>query len=56
MNDLAELSVSDPRPLTLLYVGDPDPSGRHMSDADIPGRLERYLGDANLVRLAVTPR
>jgi hypothetical protein len=56
MNDLAELSVSDPRPLTLLYVGDHDPSGRHMSDADIPGRLERYLGEADLVRLAVTPR
>jgi hypothetical protein len=56
MNDLAELSVSDLRPLTLLYVGDHDPSGRHMSDADIPGRLERYLGEAELVRLAVTPR
>jgi hypothetical protein len=56
MNDLADLSLSDPRPLTLLYVGDHDPSGRHMSDADIPGRLERYAGEAELVRLAVTPR
>lgn len=55
LNDLAKLSISDPRPLTLLYVGDHDPSGRHMSDVDIPERLERYGGRADLIRLAVTP-
>ena len=55
MNDLADLSLADRRPLTLLYVGDHDPSGRHMSDVDIPDRLERYGGDADLLRLAVTP-
>lgn len=53
---LAELSTADPRPLTLLYVGDFDPSGRWMSDEDIPERLRRYGGQAELVRLAVTPQ
>jgi hypothetical protein len=55
MNNLADLSVEDDRPLTLLYVGDHDPSGRYMSDVDIPERLNRYYGRANVVRLAVTP-
>jgi hypothetical protein len=55
LNALATYSVGDPRPLTLLYVGDHDPSGRAMSDVDIPERLARYGGEAELVRLAVTP-
>jgi hypothetical protein len=55
LNDLAEMSASDPRPLTVLYVGDHDPSGRHMSDVDLPGRIERYGGKAEVLRLAVTP-
>jgi hypothetical protein len=55
LNHLAEMSVDDDRPLTLLYVGDHDPSGRHMSDVDIPERLDRYGGAADLIRLAVTP-
>jgi hypothetical protein len=53
---LANLSTDDERPLSLLYVGDHDPSGRHMSDVDIPERLERYDGDAAVIRLAVTPQ
>src|SRR5688500_2696337 len=44
LNTLARLSRADERPLTLLYVGDHDPSGRHMSDIDIPDRLRRYGG------------
>lgn len=55
LNDLADFSTRDARPLTLLYVGDHDPSGRYMSDADIPERLDKYGGAAELVRLAVTP-
>ncbi|MDQ3227520.1 MAG: hypothetical protein M3Q50_12915 [Chloroflexota bacterium] len=55
LNDLARMSQEDDRPLTLLYVGDHDPSGRHMSDIDIPERLDRYGGEAKLIRLAVTP-
>jgi hypothetical protein len=53
--ELAGESRRDKRPLTLLYVGDHDPSGRAMSDSDVPGRLERYGGTAKVVRLAVTP-
>ncbi len=55
LNDLAARSVADRRPLTILYVGDHDPSGRAMSDADIPTRLARYGGEATIARLAVTP-
>jgi hypothetical protein len=55
VHDLAELSADgDERPLILLYVGDHDPSGRYMSDVDIPKRLRRYGGLAEMVRLAVT--
>ncbi len=55
LNDLADFSLRDSRALTLLYVGDHDPSGRYMSDADIPERLDKYGGAAELIRLAVTP-
>ncbi len=55
LNDLADRSVADRRPLTILYVGDHDPSGRAMSDVDIPSRLARYGGEATIERLAVTP-
>ncbi len=55
LNGLAGMSADDPKPLTILYVGDHDPSGRSMSDRDLPGRLDRYGGKAAVVRLAVTP-
>ncbi len=55
LNDLADFSLRDSRALTLLYVGDHDPSGRYMSDTDIPERLDKYGGAAELIRLAVTP-
>jgi hypothetical protein len=54
VNDLAELSLDDDRPLVLLYVGDFDPSGRHMSDADLPDRIDRYGGDLTIDRIALT--
>ena len=54
--DLALLSRSDSRPLELVYVGDHDPSGRYMSDVDIPRRLREYGGEAELTRLALTPQ
>jgi hypothetical protein len=53
LNRLAEISADDDRPLTLLYVGDHDPSGRHMSDVDIPDRLARYGGKATIERVAL---
>jgi hypothetical protein len=43
VHDAAE--VADGRPLIVLYVGDWDPSGLHMSEVDLPKRLKRYGGD-----------
>ena len=40
-------------PLTILYVGDYDPSGLDMSEIDIPRRLERYQGKATFQRIAL---
>lgn len=40
--------------LTAFYVGDHDPSGLHMSEVDLPRRLEDYGGDVDLIRLALT--
>jgi hypothetical protein len=47
INDIAELSATVSKPLIALYVGDWDPSGKHMSDVDLPRRLTEY-GAANL--------
>jgi hypothetical protein len=39
----------------VLYVGDFDPSGMFMSEADLPARLSRYDGDhVELKRIALT--
>jgi hypothetical protein len=56
IKDLADLSAADRRPLTVLYVGDHDPSGRHMSDVDLAGRAnsEPYGGVVTVERVAVT--
>lgn len=42
------------RALTVLYIGDWDPSGLNMSEVDIPQRLERYQGLATIRRVALT--
>lgn len=47
-------SLVGDKKLTVLYVGDWDPSGLHMSDVDLPRRLREYGGDVDLVRLALT--
>ena len=49
----AEESWSSDKTMTVLYVGDRDPSGMHMSEIDLPDRLERYGGDVDLVRVAI---
>lgn len=41
------------RPLTVFYVGDHDPSGRYMTDVDLPKRLERYGADIHMTRIAI---
>lgn len=53
VNNLAQESLTDDRPLTILYVGDYDPSGLYMSDVDLPRRLFRYAGEADVVRIAL---
>ena len=39
VNDAADESLVDSRPLEVLYIGDWDPSGLHMSMVDLPGRI-----------------
>jgi hypothetical protein len=54
VHQVAEETQRASKALTVLYVGDWDPSGMHMSDVDLPSRLARYDGDAQLIRLALT--
>ena len=45
----------DGRDLIVLYVGDLDPSGMHMSEVDLPNRLSEYGGHhVTLKRIALT--
>jgi hypothetical protein len=53
VNAIAELSTSTEKPLIALYVGDWDPSGKHMSDEDLPRRLEEYGANVILERIAL---
>lgn len=53
INDIAELSTSSDKPLIALYVGDWDPSGKHMSDVDLPKRLEQYGAEIAVRRVAL---
>lgn len=50
VHDVAE----DSGDVLALYVGDWDPSGMYMSEVDLPARLERYGGDAEIERVALT--
>jgi hypothetical protein len=51
---IASETERNPKPLTILYTGDLDPSGMHMSEADLPRRLDRYAGTATIRRIALT--
>ena len=53
-HDVAALSLEDERPLIVFYIGDWDPSGLHMSEQDLPARLERYGGRVQIRRIALT--
>jgi hypothetical protein len=54
MYDIAQ--DDDGRPVTLLYVGDYDPSGLYMSECDIPARLAKYGGNfIEIQRVALLP-
>lgn len=47
-------SIESEKPLIVLYVGDWDPSGLHMSNVDLPRRVLQYGGRAEIIRLALT--
>jgi hypothetical protein len=49
----AEREQADSRRWIVLYVGDWDPSGMHMSEVDLPRRLARYGSDVEIIRLAI---
>ena len=54
LHDIAEESALSNKPLTVFYVGDFDCSGLHMSEVDIPNRLDRYDGNVEIERIALT--
>lgn len=54
LNDIARRSLYSIKPITALYVGDFDCSGMFMSEVDIPIRIERYQGEIELRRIALT--
>jgi hypothetical protein len=53
LHDAAARSVDEDKPLHVIYVGDWDPSGLHMSEVDIPHRIERYGGRIMFQRVAL---
>jgi hypothetical protein len=53
INEIAEESNRSNKPLIAFYCGDFDPSGKHMSDIDLPGRLERYGANIAIERIAL---
>jgi hypothetical protein len=53
VNDIADFSNNDEKPLIALYVGDWDPSGKHMSDVDLPRRLDEYGATVELRRISL---
>lgn len=51
LHDIAAMVQHAEKALTVLYVGDRDPSGMHMSEIDLPDRLERYAADMNCINI-----
>jgi hypothetical protein len=54
LHEAAEASQAKGSCLIVLYCGDWDPSRLHMSEVDIPERLERYGGLIDITRVALT--
>jgi hypothetical protein len=52
-HDTAMREQADHRRWIVLYVGDWDPSGMHMSERDLPLRLARYGSDVEITRIAI---
>jgi hypothetical protein len=53
INDIADVSNDTSKPLIALYVRDWDPSGKHISDVDLPRRLQKRGADLALHRIAL---
>lgn len=53
INSIAKETADNNKNLTVLYVGDWDPSGMQMSEIDLPDRLQRYGGAAAIRRVAL---
>ena len=53
INTIAEESNASEKPLVAFYCGDYDPSGKHMSDIDLPERIRRYGGNLSIKRIAL---
>ena len=53
LHQAAVESAAETRKTLVLYVGDYDPSGCHMSEVDIPRRLAKYGGKIEFKRLAL---
>ena len=54
VHKVAEWTSYLDKPLLVFYIGDWDPSGMHMSEVDLPRRLEDYGGKVSIRRLALT--
>jgi hypothetical protein len=54
LHDVAQESILGERYLEILYIGDFDPSGLHMSEVDLPGRIKSYGGAVEITRIALT--
>jgi hypothetical protein len=52
--DTAQESLTGEKYLEILYIGDFDPSGMHMSEVDLPGRIKKYGGAVAITRIALT--
>ena len=55
IHEAAATSQEIRKPFIVFYLGDWDPSGLHMSEADLPERIERYDGAIEVIRLALRP-
>ncbi len=53
LHGIAQETTETTKPFIVLYVGDWDPSGLHMSEEDLPGRLERYGAEIAVSRIAL---
>jgi len=58
LHDVAEMADESDKQLTVLYVGDRDPSGMDMSERDLVARLDRYGNQStvDIVRVAISER